>query len=208
MSGTQKKGRIIAIVGAPRSGKSFLATKLAEHYKARLFLEGEEGTFPKRIEEDITQNIRPLERVLWFRTMLVNRYLEAMRLRDEGYTVVLDVFWMSPQLFIDALLSGFEQELMHDVAAQDRRLLGWPDATIFLKISETSMRDFIAHGGRSFDQSEAFVTEQAMPVNRLHEEFFARESANTVLVVERDGLDFDRDDHLEGLTAQIDALFG
>ncbi len=54
---SQNKGRIIAIVGAPRSGKSYLARRLATYFNAELFLEGEEGEFPSRIEEDIAKNI-------------------------------------------------------------------------------------------------------------------------------------------------------
>lgn len=198
-----KAGKIIAVVGAPRSGKSFLARKLAEHYDAKLFLEGEEGEFPARIEEDIAQNVRPLERVLWFRTTLVERYLEALKLRDEGHVVILDVFWMSPQMFIDTLLTGFERELMWDVAHQDQKLLGWPDQTVFLKISEEGIRKFVALGDRSFDQSEDFILKQALPVNQMHSEFFAGQHAKNILTVERDNLDFNKDDDFQSLVDKL-----
>lgn len=199
-------GKVLAIVGAPRSGKSFLARKLAEHYKAKLFLEGEEGDFPQRIVEDIEKNIRPLERVLWFRTELVKTYLEALRLKQEGHTVILDVFWMSPQMFIDVLLEGFERDLMWNIAHQDRELLGWPDVTIFLKISENGMRKFIQAGGRTFDQSEDFIIKQAVPVNQRHENFFAKEQrGNQVLTINRDGLDFEKEEDFATLVREIES---
>lgn len=198
------KGKIITIVGAPRSGKSFLAKKLADHYKARLFLEGEQGDFPARIEEDIKENIRPLERVLWFRTKLANTYLEALKLKNMGHIVILDVFWMSPQMFIDALLNGFERELMWSVAHQDRQLLGYPDLTIFLKISESGIRKFIKQGGRSFDQSEDFIIKQAIPVNQMHSEFFSKQGPEMkVLIIDRSSLDFDKDVDFKSLLSQI-----
>jgi len=197
------EGKIIAVVGAPRSGKSFLVQKLADHFKAETFLEGEEGEFPARIEEDIKNNIRPLERILWFRTMLVDRYLKAMELREQGKTVILDVFWMSPQMFIDTLLEGFERELMWHVGRQDQKILGWPDLTIFLKVTETSIRKFITLGGRDFDNSEEFIQKQALPVNQMHIDFFENENAKNILTIDRDALDFERREDFNALIAKI-----
>ncbi len=196
-------GKIIAIVGAPRSGKSFLARKLAEHYGATVFLEGEEGEFPARIEEDIAQNIRPLERALWFRTILVERYLKALELRDKGHTVILDVFWISPHMYIDTLLTGFERDLMWNVARQDERLLGWPDLTIFLKVSEQSIRSFIQKGGRAFDNSEEYIITQALPVNEAHSDYFKKRITERVLTIERDELDFELATDFETLIMRI-----
>ncbi len=198
------KGKIIAVVGAPRSGKSFLVKKLAQHFKAETFLEGEEGEFPARIEEDIKNNIRPLERVLWFRTMLVERYLKAMELRDQGKIVILDVFWMSPQMFIDVLLEGFERDLMWQVGKQDQKLLGWPDLTVFLKVNEASIRKFIAIGGRDFDNSEEFIKNQALPVNQMHIDFFEKENAKNILAIERDSLDFEKEEDLKSIITKIE----
>lgn len=202
-----KTGKIIAIVGGPRSGKSFLVRKLAERLDAQTIFEGEEGDFPVRIEEDIRENIRPLERVLWFRTMFVKKYLQAMRLKSEGRIVVLDSFWMTPHMFIDVLLEGFERDLAWDVAAADRTMLGWPDLTISLKVSEEGVRNFIRQGGRSFDQSEDVLVQQILPVTKMNDEFFSRETNGRVLVVERDSLDFDREEDLESLISQINKAF-
>jgi deoxyadenosine/deoxycytidine kinase len=196
-------GKIIAIVGAPRSGKSFLARKLAHHFNAPVFLEGEEGEFPARIEEDIAQNIRPLERALWFRTTLVERYLKALELRDKGHTVILDVFWVSPHMYIDTLLKGFERDLIWNVARQDERLLGWPDLTIFLKVSEHSIRSFIQKGGRAFDNSEEYIVTQALPVNKAHSDYFKKRITERVLTIERDELDFELATDFETLIMRI-----
>lgn len=200
------QGKIIAIVGAPRSGKSFLAKKLSDYYKAKLFLEGEQGDFPERIEEDIEKNIRPLERVLWFRTKLIKTYLEALKLKNEGHTVILDVFWMSPHMFIDTLLEGFERELMWDVAYIDKQLFGYPDLIIFLKTSEEGIRRFIERGGRSFDQSDDFIIKQVMPVNQMHSEFFEKQNTGMkVLTIDRTSLDFDSKADFQRLIIQVES---
>lgn len=200
-----KKGHIIAVVGAPRSGKSFLVRKLAEHLDAKMIFEGEEGDFPPRIEEDIRENVRPLERVLWFRTMLIEKYLQAVKLRDEGHTVILDVFWMTPHMFIDVLLTDtFERELMWEVAMIDRELLGWPDLTVFLKISEEGIRKFVKLGGRSFDQSEDVIVKQILPVKEMNDKFFAKEEGKHILAIDRDNLDFEKREDLEAVVAKIE----
>jgi deoxyadenosine/deoxycytidine kinase len=200
------EGKIIAIVGAPRSGKSTLARKLAAHYNAKVFLEGEEGEFPKRIEEGIAQGVRQLERTLWFRTKLVKTYLEARKLKAAGHTVVLDVFWLSPQLYIDTLLEGFERELMWDVAKLDKDWLGYPDLTVFLKISEEGIREFIKLGGRSFDKSEQYLQEVILPVNQVHSQFFESSREVPLLTVERDGLDFHTEKDVAELVRRIDSV--
>lgn len=120
----RREGRIIAIVGAPRSGKSFLAKRLVEHYGGRAFFEGEEINFPARIKEDIAKNIRPLERVLWFRNKLVEKYRVALRHKQKGELVILDTFWISYQLFIDALVKGFERALLRSVRPSIEKVLG------------------------------------------------------------------------------------
>jgi deoxyadenosine/deoxycytidine kinase len=198
-----KTGKIIAIVGAPRSGKSFLAKKLADKLNAELLLEGEENTLPARIIEDIAKNIRPLERMLWFRTEMLNHYLNAVQLRNNGKLVIMDAFWMLPHAWINVLLKGFERELMWSIANQDRKQLGWPDLVIYLKNSEKDMRKLIKMGGRSYEQSEACIQEQYLPVNKTCDELFAKRNCKNILIIKRDGLDFGNDEDFNVLLKQI-----
>jgi deoxyadenosine/deoxycytidine kinase len=199
-----EQGKIIAVVGGPRSGKSFLVKKLAEHFGAVSLFEGEEGTFPPRILEDIEKNIRPLERILWFRNHFVGQYLKALEAKAQGKMVVLDVFWFSVTLHLDALLKGFELDVAKTLAEQDARTLSWPDLIIFLKNSEEGIRTFIAAGGRSFDTSEEYLKEQALPVHRLHEQYYSNPPGGmNLLTVERDSLDFDKKEDFDALVQKI-----
>lgn len=53
------------------------------------------------------------------------------------------------------------------------------------------MRKFIALGGRSFDQSEDFIKNQALPVNVLHQKFFSKfKHRGEILTIDRGSLDF------------------
>lgn len=189
----KESGKIIAIVGAPRSGKSYLAKRLAEHYKCRLFLEGEDMDFPARIKEDIKENIRPLERILWFRNQQVKKFLLAVKHRNRGEMVIVDTFWFSYQLYINALTKGFERKIVQELADTDRKSMPWPDKIIFLDISEKNIRKFVSLGGRDFDNSEDFIQQQVIPINRMHRELFGKKLfADRVIKIDRNNLDFDK----------------
>ena len=199
------KGKIIAIVGGPRSGKSFLVGLLAKHYGGVAILEGEEQNFPERIREDIHKNIRPLERITWFRNKLVREYFRALKIKQEGKIVVIDNFWVSYQLYIDALAKDFEGEIIHELAEIDRQTIEWPDIVIFLSLSEKGIRDFISRGGREFDRGEDFIQNQALPIHKLHMEFFnQRDIKGKVISVSRDNLDFANKEDFQKLLELIE----
>lgn len=199
-----KEGKIIAIVGASRSGKSFIARKLAKEFNAEVFLEGEEGEFPKRIEEDIRENIRPLERILWFRNLLVKQYLQALELKAQGKNVVIDVYWIANSMYFDVLLKDFELELMHEHAAIDFKFLPFPDLVVFLKTSEEKIREFTKLGGRSFDTSEDVIVEQLLPLNEKYNQFFANPPEGMKFItVDRSSKDFDLETDFKELIEDI-----
>ncbi|EKE10703.1 MAG: hypothetical protein ACD_15C00212G0024 [uncultured bacterium] len=202
-----KSGKIIAVIGAPRSGKSFLAGLLAGHYNGKIILEGEEIDFPERICEDIEKNIRPLERILWFRNKLVKEYLVAQEYKEKGETIILDVFWIGYQLFIDALSNGFENDVLKDMAEVDRKTLDYPDVIIFLSVTEKSIRKFIKLGGRKFDNSEDYIINQALPVNKLYHDFLEKNQHlfNKVITIQRDSMDFSRAGDFQDIVQQIDS---
>lgn len=200
-------GKIIAVVGGPRSGKSFLVGRLAEHFGAMPILEGEEQDFPKEIREDIKQNTRPLERCVWFRNKLVAEYLRACKMKDDGNDVIIDNFWISYQLYIDGIAKGFEAENIHALAKIDREILPWPDLTLYLSLSEKTIREFIRRGNRTFDQSEDFIKNQALPVHKLYTDFFSqKEIKKHVLTISRDHLDFTKEKDFSALIERIESF--
>lgn len=199
---------IIAIVGAPRTGKSYLAKKLSEQYGAALFLEDDGVGYPQRIQENLAQNIRPLERQLWFRTRCANRHIEAKQLQQQGKASVLDIFWLSAHLYIDALLQGFERELMQDISKQDEQLLGYPDVVIYLKQSEEGTKDFLQQGGRIFDISDTYYKEVILPAQQSHESYFSEHGRKMNLItVDRTGVDFGEPQTLQAIIHQINSSF-
>jgi deoxyadenosine/deoxycytidine kinase len=202
-----KEGKIIAVVGAPRSGKSFLAKKLADHFKVNVFMEGEESDFPDRIKEDIQKNIRPLERILWFRNMLVQNFAKALEEKEKGKIVIADVFWMSVMAFIPVLTKGFERELCEETLRIDQETLPLPDLVIFLRNNVETTRKFIKAGGREFDNAEGYMDEQVIENQRVHDELFNEGSfKGKLLTINREKLDFDKEGDLGNLLSQIKVL--
>lgn len=203
-------GRIIAIVGAPRSGKSFLAKKLAAHYDAKLFLEGDNGSgvekFPDWLTESIAQDKWHLARQLWFRSRLAKSQLAAVKEVESGRDVIMDTFWLSTSLYVETTLTGWERDLMREVIDLDRHWLSLPSLVIWLKIREAGIRRFLQAGGRAFDQSEAYLQNTILPVNDLHAEFFAKaDTGMKVITVERESLDFANDKDFLALVEQVES---
>lgn len=196
---------IIAVMGAPRTGKSYLAKKLAEHYSAQIFLEEGEG-YPERIQENLANNIRPLERQLWFRTQCARRHLEAKQLQAQGVSSILDIFWLSAHLYIQDMTDPFERELLYDVSTQDEVMLGYPDVIIYLKQSAEGIRDFVSRGGRAFDASERYYQEVILPSFHAHESYLAEHGHKMNLIsLDRTGLDFKDRETFHSIVTQIDA---
>lgn len=128
-------------------------------------------------------------------------------MKRDGKTVVIDNFWLSYQLYIDALAKDFEGSIIHDLAEIDRLTIEWPDIVIFLSLSEQGIRDFIKRGAREFDQSEDFIQNQALPIHKLHDVFFSREDIKErVISVPRDKLDFADEKDFKGLVEKIDSF--
>ena len=195
----------MAIIGGPRSGKTFLAQKLSKYYGAELIIEWDEKLWPERIKEDISKNIRPLERILWFRNKMVNQYMTALDKKSTGASVVLDTFWLSIWPYIELVQDEFEREILRTLLETDKKMLPWPDITILLEQSEKGIREFIAEGGREFDTSNEFIVEQALPLNALHRDLFKTISGSkNIIHINREDLDFDKESDFAQLIQKLE----
>ena len=198
------EGKIIAVVGAPASGKSFVVKKLKEYFNAEAFFEGEVETLPKRIIENLSQKTRNFETIMWFRNQRVRDFLEAEKLKKKGKNVILDTFWITNQLYINSMLQGFEKELAEQVGGMDNEIMPRPDLIIFLQIDEKNIREFIKQRGREFDQNEEFI-QRILSVNKEHEDFFKKNKFENVLFIRRDEMDFRREEDFQELIRRIKA---
>lgn len=203
-------GTILCVVGAPRTGKSYLVKKLSEHYGAEAFYEWEGEAYPERLQEDIARNTRPVERALWFRNRLVGQYTQALRLRAEGTFVVADATYLALEAYVDITTDDvFERELLHTLMEVDRALLSPPDVILHLVSSEEKTRAFIDQGGRAFDRGPTYYRDLIAPVEVAMRASLAPYAASGILVeVDRSTLDFAVPEDLQTVIDLIDARRG
>ncbi|MES2225733.1 MAG: AAA family ATPase [Patescibacteria group bacterium] len=186
------EGKIIAITGGPRSGKSTLVKLLSQRLGATPFLEGEEKDFPTRIIDDIAQGDNQLELVLYFRNLLIKQYAEALRIKQEGKIAVLDCFWLTNQVYIDAWVPDeFQRSLLTELTNLDMQTYPWPDAVLVLTQSDEGIREFIQLGGREFENNAEYF-ERQLAIHRQHDRFFKEMEQRhpNVVFFDRTGLDF------------------
>lgn len=196
--------KIIAIIGAPRSGKSFLVNRLAQKLGFRPFLEGHDDTFPDFLEQDIKHNQNSLRRILWFRNRQVTHFLQAVDLKKSGQGVILDTFWFDNQMYVDVLLSGHDRDVANEMMQIDLKSLEWPDILVYLKNNEEGTRKFIELGGRDFDSKENFYEEIVAPLQKEYEKIFTLVPPTTRLIeIDRSSLDFDKEEDLDLLIQKI-----
>jgi deoxyadenosine/deoxycytidine kinase len=201
------EGKVIAIVGAPGSGKSYLAKKLAEAYHCAALYEGESRDFPDRIKENFRTGRRLYENLVWFRNRQIEKYLEAMELKKSGNYVVLDTFWLTYLFHVPPYTrDNFERTMMLKVAELDRRMLPWPDVVIYLNSTEETMKRYMEKRNkeRYWEKNEDFV-KLMLKVREEHEKFFKKPMKN-LITVEREKVDFDREEDFNKLLKEIDAL--
>ena len=195
--------KIIAIVGAPGSGKSFLVQKLAEHYQAEAFLEGEESIFPEFILESLKKNEYDLKMIKWFRNQRIKEIKEAQKLVMQGKRLILDTFWLSNECYLKVMTDKKEQLEAVELCAQDRKNLPLPDLIIYLKASENVIRKFMEQRKRSFEDENH--VDQALEIEKEHEQVFTSKKFKNLIILPRDNLDFNRKEDLHQIINIIDS---
>ncbi|OGH91506.1 MAG: hypothetical protein A2534_02265 [Candidatus Magasanikbacteria bacterium RIFOXYD2_FULL_39_9] len=191
--------KIIAVIGAPRSGKTFLVNKLASVLGAQAFLEGYGDKFPKFIEDDIKNSENNLRRILWFRNRQISHLLEAVKLKKIQKGVVLDTFWVDNQMYVDVLLSGHDKDVVNELIEIDLKTLQWPDIIIYLKNNKEGTKKFTELGSRNFDMDDSYQDTIAL-LQQKYEKIFALVPSTTKLIVlERSNIDFERKNDLDKL---------
>ena len=200
-----KNNKLIAIVGAPRSGKSFLCQKLSEKLGYEYFLEGEQNSFPGWLMEDIKNNTNALRRILWFRNNQIENQIKAVeRKLLNNDSVLIDTFWLDNMLYFDVLLSGEDLNTVNKQGYIDMKILPFPDIVIYLKNSEDNTKKFIKLGARNFDTNDEFFDKQVKPLMTSYERLICMLPATVSLVeIDRSNYDFNSEVDLQHIIDKI-----
>ena len=192
---------IIAIIGAPGVGKTFLAEKLAEYLKAEKIIESVED-IPKKIIENFKKNIGQMETIVWFRNKCIKDMKIALEFKKQNKTVIVDTYLVSNELHITTMTSGFEQEILLEQAESDRKYMPQPDEVIFLDASEEKIRELTKERGRDFDNNEEFI-ERNLSIRKAHLDFY-NQNKDSLIYLNRDGLDFNNEEDLKKVVEKIE----
>lgn len=169
-----KKGKIIAILGGPASGKSTLIRQLKARYDVRIFLEGEETNLPSFIKRNISKKINGLQTILFFHNQSVGQYLDALKLRKKGKNILLDTFWISNLFYLDSMLSDKnEKHIIQELILQTSECLPAPDIVIYLKAENKTIRQRIKGRGRNFEKD---FFKEAQKINLAHDRYLKKKS--------------------------------
>jgi deoxyadenosine/deoxycytidine kinase len=187
-------GKIIAIIGAPGSGKSFLVHKLAEKLHALAFMEGEVPDFPPEIFTKLKENICDLEVFLWFRHKLIKEMVEAKKVAHLGKVILLDTFWKCSECYLDLIEDLEERKEASRLLEEDARIIPLPDKIILLKASEEKLREFMQQRGRSFENEETLQVN--LFLQQEYERIFTLDRFSNLIIIDRDNLDFEKEEDL------------
>ncbi len=192
--------KIIAVIGAPGVGKTFLVKRLAKKLNAIPILE-DVAKFPKRILENFKKNTRQMETVIWFRNKQIEDMKKAVELKEKGNLVIMDTYPISNELHITSMTSGFEQEILLKQAQIDREYIPKPDIVLLIDASEDTIRKLTLERGRDFDTNEQFI-QRNLSIKETHDNYL-KESGNSLIYINRDDLDFKKDEDIQKVMDKI-----
>lgn len=178
---------IIAIIGAPGVGKTFLAQKLAEQQNAIPILE-KEKEIPSIIIQNLKNNSNPVQTILWFRNKCIKDLQQALQLKQQGKHVIMDTCLVSNELHITTMTSGANQKILLEQAERDRQLLPHPDIIILLDASAETIRKFTLQRARDFDTNEQFL-KRNLSIQKAHLQYYEK-NKEKIIYINRDNLDF------------------
>ncbi len=180
------EGKIIAVIGAPASGKSTLVRKLGKKLKARIFLEGEEKHLPGYIRENIAENKNGFQTILYFHNQAIKQYLEALNLKKKGKTVILDTFWISNVFYLDTMLNNKdERRLFLNLINMTKRILPLPDIVIYIQIKDETIKRRLVKRGRTF---EKYFFGSAVMVNKDHSKYLRMTGKSKIFKVKSENI--------------------
>lgn len=191
---------IIAIIGSPGVGKTFLVEKLANYLEAETIIESV-NEIPERIIENLRKNIGQMETLIWFRNKCIEDIEKALELKKQGKIVVMDTYLISNELHITSMTSGFEQDILLDQAKFDRKYIPEPDIVVFIDASEEKIKELTYKRNRDFDTKEEFI-QRNLSIQRAHKDYY-NENKDSLIYINRDTLNFEKEEDIRKIVDRI-----
>ncbi|MEK6961497.1 MAG: hypothetical protein AABX47_10100 [Nanoarchaeota archaeon] len=187
---------VISIVGTSGVGKSFLVKQLASMECLPAFFEGEEGTIPGEIFEDVFTKGDPLNRGRWFLAKYKLMLERARRISNSGIDCYLDVAAISPKAII------VDEDKTHDSLMKmiEEASLIQSDKVVLLTANKESLKNMIARRAR---ESEDTPNALARAIRVQNEFIRLSEKDKNTITIDRSNLDFSKEADLRSVLARI-----
>lgn len=154
---------VIAIVGAPGVGKSFLAKQLACLHAGPAFFEGEAGIFTKDILHVLNNEQDSKERFQWITTQYKNNLEKARQISAQGIDCYVDGDILSFEAWLDAE-TGTQSPKVLKKFLKDNQHLRADKIIVLIKTKKELLKTLKARGRKS-EQTD-FIFDRALRVQK------------------------------------------
>ena len=194
----KQKGKLIAAMGLPGSGKSAILPRVARQCKADCFCEPEESEWPDAVR--MKDRVGHITTMTWFRSIRAPLLYKADRLRKDGRLVFVDSYYdkLTAALLgkpgMEWLISPSDKyyPIISDLSRVDYEELPDADALVSFQVPEQQWCELLDKRGRVFDKKtsirETFHT-QGRFLDAAAEYCRQREIPHMVFENEMAGLD-------------------
>lgn len=182
---------VISIVGTSGVGKSFLIRQLSAYTSSPAFLEGEEGTIPKEILENVTNKNRPLPNWEFFINLYRNNLEKARKISDLGIDCFVDGALMS----IEAIKLYEGENYLKEKEKMIKEVEHLNSDVILLVIaSDELIKKNIEKRGRGSEQSKE-ILERALKIQVFLKKL--KNNYKNVIEIDRTKMDFQREEDIK-----------
>ncbi|MFA5303434.1 MAG: deoxynucleoside kinase [Candidatus Nanoarchaeia archaeon] len=199
-------GGIIALVGCPAVGKSFLADKLSNSLDCRLIRELPEKGLPLDIMNNLSEQKNLFDTIVYFRNLQVLNYKHALSFAANNKYVVLDTPFYQNQLYVDLYVKDkAKASILRQLGEIDFLTYPQPDCTVYIKSSADEMLNFL-HSRQSKNTWEdeswyEFITKM-VPLADDYMKSIIKRIPNLILI-QRQDYDFAKPEHVNEVISKI-----
>jgi deoxyguanosine kinase len=178
----------IAIEGNIGAGKTTLATRMAQHFNARLILEQfEDNSFLPKFYEDPSRYAFPLE--LSFLADRFQQLKSQVSVQDMFHPVTIaDYFILKSLIFAKKTLNTEEFSLYSRLFSIIENVLPKPDLLVYLYLDISRLQSNIRKRGRVYEQK--IEDEYLQRIQEGYLDYIKQQQGLRVLLIDTNKLDF------------------
>jgi len=196
---------LIAILGCPAVGKTFLINKLENNLGSDTVYEFNRIELPDIVKENLAKRQNLFENLLWFRNLQVNNYIKALKRRNN--ITIIDTPFYQYKFYIDFFLDDqFQRNILHKLFELDWNLFEQPDLTIYIRSSPKLIKTYLNYrkGTRAWEEDSNWPDF----ISKIHynfENLLNNEivKPKNLLVIDRKNYDFENSKDLSTLINKI-----